>query len=293
MKLWRIQLHYLPACLLMLTVVTPSHAQTVDAKLQSGIRLTASFHQGNSSATALLILHGFLQTGLSEPINALASNLDQKGYTTLRPTTSLMISSRKQSMPCEAMHTHTVEQDMSEIDYWFKWLQHKGYSRIVMIGFSSTGNFETLQYSENKPSPMLDRLILISLNPVAVDPAEKTRAQALLQKGYSRHGQYPRLYTLGYCRRNYAATLNSYASFARYDEDQVLQLLAGNKLPLNIIFGGNDTILPAEWISRISALHSSAEISVIPNANHFFDGTSEFDLAEAVENILKKETALP
>lgn len=278
--------------LFWLTFMT-AHAEIIEAKIQRGITITANFHAGNPSHTALLILHGFLQTGHSEPMNALASNLDSKGYATLRPTMSLGINRRNQSTPCEAMHTHTVAQDIEEIDYWFKWLLKKGYRHIVLTGFSSTGNFESMLYSAQKPDPAITQLILISLNPILVEHNEQKRIRRVLHAGTGKRPQAPELFTLGYCKRNFAATPASYASYAVFDDSRLLDMISRNRLPLDIVLGSNDTILPESWIAQIDALKSKAAISVIPNANHFFDGTSEFDLAETVENILKRQTAQP
>jgi len=62
-------------------------------------------------------------------------------------------------------------------------------------------------------------------------------------------------------------------------------------VPTEIILGSADTILPANWPSQIKALQTKNRVTVIDDANHFFDATNEFDLAEEVENILKKSSA--
>ena len=92
-----------------------SRAETVEVKLPSGIIASADFHQGITSQPAILLLHGFLQTRLSPPISTLANNLASKGYTTLSPTISLGINKRKQSMSCEMVHTHTMNDEVAEL----------------------------------------------------------------------------------------------------------------------------------------------------------------------------------
>ena len=278
-------------CLFMFAITFQAHAEQIEVRLQNGLSISANFHQGNPAKSALLFLHGFMQTGYSEPMNSLSANLAAKGYTTLLPTMSLRINHRKQSSPCESMHTHTVEQDLSEIDYWFKWLLAKGFNQVILIGFSSTGNFESLLYSERNPHPALKHNILISLNPMLSSHNPPSHSAGQGKAASSTRAKTPQMYTLGYCKRNYVATPASYASFAAFDEKRLLDLIKQSKVPLNLIFGSDDTILPDDWISKIGSLKSGAVITIIPDANHFFDGTTEFDLSDKVETILKQQAA--
>ena len=279
-------------CLFFISVPA-SAEETIEAKLPNGITALASFHKGVSSLPAVLVLHGFLQTHHSQPMNSLAGNLASKGYTVLSPTSSLGVNRRSQSMACESAHTHTVEQDISEISYWVNWLSSKGYNNIIPVGFSSTGNFEILQYNLQASHPAIKHTILTGLNPMFTDAAERQKTRATTDsKRISNRAKLGK-YSLGYCKKNYVATANSYLSYAQYDNHRILELIRKTQVPTDIILGTADTMLPANWSSQIKAANPRTRITLIKNANHFFDGTSEFDLAEEIEVILKNLATHP
>ena len=266
----------------------PAAAEMIEIKLPTGITASANFHQGLPSRPAVLLLHGFLQTHHSTPLSSLASNLESKGYTVLNPTISLNINQRTRSMACEAVHTHTMEDEVAEVSYWVNWLSKRGYHNIVPVGFSSTGNIEILLYLSRGSHPAIKQIILTSLNPMS--SGNKNRKENHNSPGVKRRvdGKKLEKFSLGYCKNNYAATVNSYQSYSSYNENRILELIKQMPVPVEVILGTDDTILPVNWPSRIKALKTRAQITIINKANHFFDGTSEFDLAEEVENALKK-----
>jgi len=264
-------------------------AQTVEVKLPSGMTASANFQAGLPAQPAVLLLHGFLQTHHSPPMSSLANNLASKGYTVLNPTISLGLNKRSQSSPCEAAHTYTMDEEISEIGYWVTWLNKKGYKNIALAGFSSVGNLDVLLFNLQTRHPAIKASILISLNPLEVAQEEQKKIQRLMNS--TQHKQNNRIghFTLGYCQNNFAATDRAYLSYAQHDEINMLQLLQQTSIPTEIIFGADDAILPANWLSRIETHHGMpVTVTLIPNANHFFDGTSEFDLSEAVEQSLLK-----
>lgn len=263
----------------------PAQSQPVTARLNNGLSVSANYHEGIPSRPAVLLIHGFLQTYHSPPMSTLAANLASKGYTTLNPTLSLGVNKRSQSSPCEAIHTQSMDADAEEIAYWVNWLQKKGHSQIVLLGFSSTGNISLMQYQIEHRNPAVRKLILTSLNPMVADAEELQNVRS--GKGEHKDPGKPRFYTLGYCKKNFAAPAKVYLSYARYTNEKILELLRQTDSPMDIIFGANDGILPASWISRIKQLSTPARVIALDNANHFFDGTSEFDLAETVEQGLK------
>lgn len=273
------------SCLLFLSL--PALAQPVEARLPSGIVATANYHTGLAARPAVLMLHGFLQTWHSPPMSSLASNLASRGYTVLSPTMSLNINRRNQSMACDAVHTHTMEGEVAEVTFWVNWLNNKGFKDIALIGFSSTGNIAALLYSTRKPNPAIKQVILTSLNPLFADASERQSLLGTTGTMRPKHSKELEHVSLGYCKKNFTATLNSYRSYAVYDNSNILEIIRNTRVPTEIILGSADTIIPANWPAQINALNSHNTLTTIENANHFFDDTSEFDLAETVENILK------
>ena len=263
----------------------PALAETIEAKLPSGITAYAEFRQGTSSQTAVLSLHGFLQTHHSQPMSMLASNLAAAGYTVLSPTISLGINRRKQSMACEAVHTHTMDDEAGEVAYWVDWLVSRGYKDIVPVGFSSTGNISLLLYNIQSAHPHIKKMILTSFNPIHINLAAHTKLLANAKN--KSEGEKIARYSAGYCKNNFSSTLNSYLSYSAFVDDKILELISQATIPLEIILGSADTVLPANWQEKIMARNPRARIHTVNRANHFFEGTTELDLADSVESILK------
>ena len=266
----------------------PAHSEQVETKLQNGVIATANFHGGLSSLPAVIILHGFLQTYHSPPMSSLASNLSSRGYTVLSPTMSLNVNRRSQSMACESVHAHSMENEVDEVSYWVSWLNTKGYKEIALVGFSSTGNIAALLLSAKKTQPSIKHIILTSLNPVYLETAERQKLRTKMSTSLSKTGKQLERVSLGYCRKNYITTAGNYLTYAQYDSYKILELIRDNPVPAEIILGTTDTILPDNWAEKISGINTQNNVTLIKNATHFFEDTNEFDLAEAVENTLKK-----
>ena len=256
-------------CLACVSLQAPcAFAQDLEVTLPSGVKALAEFHAGRTSQPAILILHGFLQTHHSPPMSSLASNLTSKEFTVLNPTISLGFSKRSQSSACEAVHTYTMEEEVAEIGYWVNWLAQKGYKDIVLIGFSSTGNLGVLLYNAQSNHFPIRKSILVSLNPLNMNTAEHLKIQ---RKAGAQRNNISR-FNLGYCKNNFAGTDKSYLSYARHDENNMLELLQHTTVPSELIFGTDDHILPADWLSRIESHHAQSPFTVsqISGANHFF-----------------------
>lgn len=269
----------------------PALSELVETKLPDGVIAMANFHSGLNTKPAVIVLHGFLQTYHSPPMSSLASNLSSRGYTVLSPTLSLNINHRNQSMACEAVHIHSMEGEVDEVSYWVTWLNNKGYKNIVLVGFSSTGNIAAILLSARKTQPSIKQLILVSLNPLFSEPGERQKLLGSLNSNRNKMSKKLEQLSLGYCKKNYTTTAKNYLAYAQYENKKVLALISATSVPTEIILGTVDTILPANWSAEIAGLNSRSHVTFIKNANHFFDDTYEFDLAEAVENTLKNTFA--
>ena len=106
------------ASLVILLCATDVLAEIIELETAEKRISQATFLQGDNDASPLLILHGFLQTREFSTVNRLVNSLNESGYTVLAPTLTLGISRRKQSLACEAIHTHSVEKDTAEIAQW-------------------------------------------------------------------------------------------------------------------------------------------------------------------------------
>lgn len=276
------------AAILYCSLLTlPAIAETITVKLPTGITASANFKSGLPSLPAVLLLHGFQQNHRSEPINSLANNLAAKGYTVLNPTLSLGVNHRSQSMHCEAVHTQTIDEEVAEIAYWTNWLSDKGMNNIVLASFSSTGNIGMLLYTSQSPHLNIKKSILIAPNPPIVDQKEKRKIIASIKSRAQKDEQNIGIFTMSYCKNNYATTTSSYLSYAKYDSKEFIELIKNSHVQTELIIGSADTVMTPSWAAQLKALNSPVRISMINKAGHFFEGPSEFDLVDAVENILK------
>ena len=267
------------------------HAMADEARLTlgDGLIATAAYKAGNPELPAVLILHGFLQTRDFPTVHQLAESLSDSGYTVLSPNLSLGISKRDKSLACEAIHLHSMEGDLKEIDTWVNWLVSKGHNQIVLIGHNY-GSLMLIAYLSEHPNPAVKKLIAVSLVDTQVDMGgqqwQKTEIalQHKLNDKDSSLVQYP----LSFCKK-YPTSAQNYLSYISWQRTRVLKVLSHTKVPTTIIMGGGDTRLGAGWASALKKANPS--LVVIKGADHFMSGKYEFDLLDAVLAALRSPQA--
>jgi pimeloyl-ACP methyl ester carboxylesterase len=274
------------AVVLLLVMASVAEADTVELKFASGLIGEASYRSGKPGLPAVLLLHGFMQTRNSPPMNRLADALADMGYPVLSPTLSLGVSRRSKSLACEAVHKNTLRDDLQEVDQWISWLVSHGQQKIVLIGHSS-GSRGLTDYLSGTPNVKVERAILTSLTPVFVDREQYRKASA--EKPPPPGQVLPlRRFTIAYCKNNYVATLPSYLSYADSSGNAVIKQLAKIKVPVDIVIGTNDQVFEPEWTALLMRDSVPVPVTRIEGAGHFFDGEHEFDLSDLVSQILKK-----
>jgi pimeloyl-ACP methyl ester carboxylesterase len=275
------------ACLFWLAALcnTPALAELVTLQLKPGLTARAEYQRGAAEKPAVLILHGFLQTYTFPTVHNLANGLARAGYSVLTPTLSLGVTHRDRSLPCEAVHTHTVEGNRRELDAWLAWLRARGHQRVVLIGHS-LGSAELLLYLHAHRPRDVTRFIALSLvesRPFEgkVDNAAFVRAQ---REKLSRGDKRPEAYPLSFCKR-FVAPPQPFISYLSITPERLLQAARTLRIPALFIMGGGDNRLGEGWIERLQ--RTGQRVAVIPGANHFLDGEHEFDLLDLVLEALK------
>ena len=120
-------------CLLTFGCPTWAHAEIAQLEMRPRIYASAEYLAGQRDKPAVLLLHGFLQTREFPTVATLARSLHDAGYAVLSPTLSLGIPNRRQSLACEAVHRHGMEDDIDEIARWVDWLKSRGHRSIVLV----------------------------------------------------------------------------------------------------------------------------------------------------------------
>lgn len=251
------------------------------------LKAEAEFFKGEASKPAVLILHGFLTTNQFHTVKSMANAIQEGGYTTLSPTLTLNINLRKQSVKCNSIHTHTLQDDINEIQAWIAWLKQKGYQEIVLFGHSS-GSQELLAYLEQQQDPAIKLAIFTSLfylngPELGTQPLDIAyAAQAIKDNKLT-----PHKYSFLFCKKDYYATPESFLSYQKLDRSYILKQLSNLTIPSYTLMGSADKRyqdVGLNWLDELK--NTSTHLILVEGANHFFSSEYEFDLQEQLIKIL-------
>lgn len=265
----------------LLAMPGAASAANVEIRVSDQVSATADFRPGSPGKPAVLLLHGFLQTREFGIIKSLTDELASAGYTVLAPNLSLGISYRKSSLSCEALHLHDMDMDIREIQLWTKWLAARGYRKIVGLGHSF-GAAQLLAWKQHhRPSGFtLIGISLVGSTPLAgagssaSNPNQTGAASDLIKA------------PLSFCE-TYTAPAGKYASYYAWQDKKILAALKSTRNLSAIILGSNDKYLPKNWEKSLTG--TGASVHVIKGANHFMEGTHEFEMYDIILGILKHE----
>jgi pimeloyl-ACP methyl ester carboxylesterase len=252
-----------------------------------GIVAEAEYWPGEAHLPAVLLLHGFLATREFPTIYRLSEALADEGFGVLAPTLSLGISRRRQSVACEAIHTHSMEQDVAELRTWTRWLaEHTGKAPVV-IGHSTGGAQLTAMLDADR-GLKIARAILVSLSPFGEEQGpqevEFLRARAATDQARAVDAMYP--YSLSYCK-TYVTTPSNLLSYLKWDKARLMFALTGSAVPVTVIYGDRDERIDKAWTETLRT--GGVAVRPVPGANHFFDLAHEFDLLDEVLRAISED----
>jgi pimeloyl-ACP methyl ester carboxylesterase len=272
--------------LLFLLLLLPQAAAAERARIELGNGLTAQaeYLSGKPTLPAVLVLHGFLQTHDFPTVATLARGLNDSGYTVLAPTLSLGVPNRKQSLACEAVHRHSLDEDLDEIDRWVKWLASRGHRQIVLIGHSF-GSMQLLAYLAGKPDPAVRGYIAASLTETQIGPTSRAELIERLEDAVARGDHKLVNQPISYCKK-YPSNPAALLSYVRWDQARLVKALNAYKGHKLLIMGDADVMIGRKWLSTLQ--ESRTPMAIVKGAGHFMDGENEFDLLEHSLTQLKK-----
>lgn len=263
-------------CLLLWVFQTPARAEIVQMVIHPGISANAEYLPGDRSKPAVLLLHGFLQTREFRTVAALSRGLQDEGYSLLVPTLSLGIPNRKQSLACEAIHKHNMDDDVTEIARWVNWLKSRGHAQIVLVGHSY-GSLQFLAYLADNPDAAVKAFVGISLVETQVGTSNRARLIADLERRVALNQRALVRQRLSFCR-TYLSTPDGLLSYVRWDQARTLATLKQSPVEARLIMGDSDELMGQGWIKALK--HIQVPLVVVKGANHFMDGEYEFDLLD-------------
>jgi pimeloyl-ACP methyl ester carboxylesterase len=276
-------------CLLIAMLPASAEAAIVQLEMRPGIAASAEYLAGQPNKPAVLLLHGFLQTREFPTVVTLARGLHDAGYSTLSPTLSLGIPRRAQSLACEAVHRHSLDDDLAEISRWVGWLKSHGHRSIVLVGHSF-GSLQLLAYLDAHPDKAVKAFIGASLVEAQVNSTLRPSLITELESQAANKQRALVTHALSFCRK-YTSTPENLLSYVRWDQARTLAALKASPVSVQLIMGGQDEVLGRDWIKALK--HVRTPLVVVEGANHFMDGEHEFDLLEHTLNDLARIQTVP
>jgi len=275
---------YIITLILYSTHVT---SEIISETLPNNIVATAEYKSGDPNKPAVIVLHGFLQTYTFLATHNIIEGLSDLDFTVVGPNLSLGVPARKRSLQCEAVHQHTLNDDLDEINFWVRWLQNKGHKKVIFVGHSWGSQHALAYLSSQRDTSNIVGLVAISLVPSEENSVLMSRQleQALTKQLASNATLHK--FVLGFCQK-YTSTTQGYLSYAEWNDKKLLSALADitrNGKPVFTILGSADKRLRKMWIKDLT--NAGSTISVVKDANHFFSSAYEFDLIDELDVVLK------
>jgi pimeloyl-ACP methyl ester carboxylesterase len=276
-------------CLLISVFPVWAQAAIIQLEMRPGISASAEYLAGQSNKPALLLVHGFLQTREFPTVATLADGLQDAGYSVLSPTLSLGIPQRKQSLACEAVHRHSLDDDIAEISRWVDWLKSHGHRSIVLVGHSF-GSLQLLAYLDAHPDKAIKAYIGASLVEAQVNSTSRPALIRQLETLAANKQRTLVTHALSFCRK-YTSTPEDLLTYVRWDQARTLAALKASPVSVQLIMGDQDEILGQDWIKALQ--HVQTPMVIVEGANHFMDGEHEFDLLETTLRYLERIQKAP
>lgn len=255
-------------------------AEPVELVMPNKLTALAEYRKGELGKPTVLLMHGFLQTHEFPTIHRLTEGLASAGYSVLAPTLTLGVTHRKQSLACEAIHTHTMLDGAREIARWVEWLKSRKTTSIVLVGHSF-GSVETLAYLSSHRDPQVRKLIGVSAveGRLKVDGALRDRLINETRELVNAHDKHLISQQFSFCQK-YRATPESMLSYLEWTPQRIIDEAGRLPISTTFIMGSRDDRLGPNWIEQLKK--TKAKVRVIEGANHFMDGDFEFDLLDTM-----------
>jgi dienelactone hydrolase len=255
-----------------------SHAERVQLSMRPNLDALAEYRAGDPAKPAVLLLHGFLQTHEFPIVHHMTDGLADKGFTVLAPTLTLGVTHRHTSLACEAIHTHTLEDGMAEIDRWVAWLAKRHKGPIILIGHS-LGSITLLAYMQRGAPPPVRHFIGVSIMEGRIEGRKGGNEAVLadLRQRIKLGKGTPMKVPYSFCK-SFNAVPGSLFSYLAWTPDRIMATSTRLRADITYIMGSRDDRLGPGWIDALR--RTGVVVKIIQGANHFMDGEHEFDLLD-------------
>ncbi|MGD8593997.1 MAG: alpha/beta fold hydrolase [Gammaproteobacteria bacterium] len=260
-------------------------ANIEEIQLPNGYFASADYRIGQPELPTVVVLHGFLSTRNFLTVSNLLDALAGEGYTVLAPNLTLGVNHRKVSLACEAIHTHSIDDDIAEINYWVEWLVKRGHNNIVLVGHSY-GSLHGLYYAMKYKHPAVKKLVaasLVDVEHIIGEELSKSQIEAAKELVANNDDSLSE-YQVSYCKK-YVAPAKAFLSYASWSRQRILTAISQTPIPVEVILGSEDKRMGEGWPQLLR--QNGVTLQLIEGANHFFHNEQEFDLLDSVLHALQ------
>jgi pimeloyl-ACP methyl ester carboxylesterase len=243
---------------------------------------------------AVLITHGTLAHNGMQLIQKMQKELAAQGVTSLAISLGYGLSDRHGMYDCQTPHRHKYTDALDEIGLWLSWLKKQGANQVALMGHSR-GGAQTAWFAAERLDPIVQKVILL---------APSRWSEAAMQEQYRARFGTDLSGTLDKARAakpdemiaadfiacpkasvTAASFLSYYATEPRFDTPALLPRI---KAPVLVIAASDDQIVKG-LSEAVKPLADGKKISltVIPDADHYFNNFAAEDAAEAAAKFLK------
>ncbi len=286
--------------LLLLALACPTLAMADGKNVQivhQGLQLNANLTMASGKSLkdgAVLITHGTLAHNGMQIIAAMQKELVGHGLNSLAISLGYGLSNRTGMYECATPHRHLYTDALDEIGAWVAWLKTQGVSKLALMGHSR-GGAQTAWFAAERFDPIISKVVLLAPS-VWSESAMKEQYRSRFGKQLSeplakaRKMKPAEMMTADFlacpnAQVSAGSFLSYYASEPRFDSPA---LLARIKAPVLVIAADNDQLIKG-LAERVKPLADGKKITltVISDADHFFNNFAAEDAAEAAAKFLK------
>ncbi|CAA6603409.1 Alpha/beta hydrolase fold protein [Rhodospirillaceae bacterium LM-1] len=265
--------------------------------VHQGLQLNANLTMASGKSLkdgAVLITHGTLAHNGMQIIAAMQKELAGHGLNSLAISLGYGLSNRTGMYECQTPHRHIYTDALDEIGVWVAWLKTQGVSKLALMGHSR-GGAQTAWFAAERFDPIISKVVLLAPM-VWSESAMKEQYRNRFGKELSeplakaRKMKPAEMMTAGFlacpdAQVSAGSFLSYYASEPRFDTPA---LLASIKAPVLVIAADNDQLIKG-LPERVKPLADGKKVSltVISDADHFFNNFAAEDAAEAAAKFLK------